>query len=469
MRLISKKPALFVSAAIIALCVNGNAWAQTHSFDIPAEDANKAIPEFARQAGIQIVAPGDQLKGVRTAAVKGNLDTCAALAQLLVGTPAKIASNDGQTIILAVPSKNDSAASSDGAAGVGAGHDTAMVANSYEPLPSTWCPVQAEGSLPSQRPVFIRRPLPQDGERSFPKPFAIVTRRVSVDGDIAIERHRFCPRFPPRLCRLNPGQTPNDQSLHLAREKRETGTALPDADSKVIDQSIIDKLKLVSTATIATALYKRGLRSQMIQGVLPLGPIRQTMVGIAYTLRYIPAREDLNRISVFNDPKHPQRAAIEGTPPGAVLVIDSRGDARAASAGSILVRRLMMRDGAGIVTDGGFRDSAEIATLEMPAFHRRPSAPTNLTLHQAVDVNVPIACGDAPVFPGDVIVGDADGAIVIPADIAADVAEEATSMTMYEDFVVEMVSQGRSIVGLYPLTDRSVQDEFEKWRAINER
>jgi regulator of RNase E activity RraA len=200
-----------------------------------------------------------------------------------------------------------------------------------------------------------------------------------------------------------------------------------------------------------------------------LGPIKQSMVGLAFTLRYIPAREDLNRISVFTDPKHPQRAAVEACPPGSVLVIDSRGDPRAASAGGILVRRLMMRGAAGIVTDGGFRDSAEIASLDMPAFHQRPSAPTNLTLHQAVDVNVPIGCGDAPVFPGDVIVGDADGVIVIPAGIAAEVAEEATAMTVYEDFVIEMVSQGRSIIGLYPMTDRSNQTLFDEWRAKNGR
>jgi regulator of RNase E activity RraA len=243
------------------------------------------------------------------------------------------------------------------------------------------------------------------------------------------------------------------------------GRPLVDAVVTIIDQSVLDKLKLVSTPTLATVLYKHGLRCQMIQDVLPLGPIKQSMVGIAYTLRYIPAREDLNRISVFSDPKHPQRAAIEACPPGAVLVIDSRGDARAASAGGILVRRLMMRGAAGIVTDGGFRDSAEIATLAMPAFHQRPSAPTNLTLHQAIDLNVPIGCGGAPVFPGDVIVGDADGVIVIPAGIAGEVAEEATAMTIYEDFVVEMVSEGRSIIGLYPMTDRNNQALFDAWRA----
>jgi regulator of RNase E activity RraA len=224
------------------------------------------------------------------------------------------------------------------------------------------------------------------------------------------------------------------------------------------------KLRKVSTATIATALYKRGFRTQMIQGVLPLAPPAESMVGEAYTVRYIPAREDLNTLEVFKDPKHPQRKAIEDCPPGAILVFDSRKDARAASAGAILVGRLKMRGVAGVVTEGGFRDAAEIAALGIPAYHQRPSAPTNLTLNQAVDANVPIGCGDAPVFPGDVLVGDGDGVIVIPAHLAGEIAAEATEMTAYEDFVTEKVAEGRSIVGLYPATDPRSLEEFRMWR-----
>jgi regulator of RNase E activity RraA len=160
-----------------------------------------------------------------------------------------------------------------------------------------------------------------------------------------------------------------------------------------------DKLKTVSTATLCTALFKRGFRNQFVQDVHPLNPHAGPMVGEAFTLRYIPAREDLNPITVFQDRGHPQRKAVEDCPPGAVLVIDSRKDARAASAGSILVTRLMKRGVAGVVTDGGFRDAREIAKLGIPAYHNRPSAPTNLTIHQAIDIDVPIGCGDAPVFP----------------------------------------------------------------------
>ena len=220
----------------------------------------------------------------------------------------------------------------------------------------------------------------------------------------------------------------------------------------------------ISTATLATCLYKRGLRKQFIQNVSKLSKAEKNMVGEAFTLRYMPAREDLNGLEVFRNPAHPQRKAVEDCPAGAVMVIDSRKDARAASAGGILVGRLMARGAAGVVTDGGFRDSAEIANLGIPAYHQRPSAPTNLTLHQAIDINVPIGCGDAPVFPGDVIVGDADGVIVLPAHLADELANEAFEMTVFEDFVTEEVSKGRSITGLYPNTQQQTADDFSAWR-----
>jgi regulator of RNase E activity RraA len=234
--------------------------------------------------------------------------------------------------------------------------------------------------------------------------------------------------------------------------------------SPKLSDSTRAKLMQVSVATLCTALFKRGLRGQFVQDVRPLNGNLPNMVGEAYTLRYIPAREDLNPISAFLDRKHPQRVAIEECPKGAVLVVDSRKDARAASAGGILVTRLMVRGVAGVVTDGGFRDSPEIAALPFPAYHNRPSAPTNLTLHQAVESNVPIGCGDAPVWPGDVVVGDREGVVVIPAAIADEIALEAVEMTAFEDFVVEKVVEGRSTVGLYPPTDEQSKTDFEAWR-----
>ena len=229
------------------------------------------------------------------------------------------------------------------------------------------------------------------------------------------------------------------------------------------------KLLGVSTATLCTALFKRGLRHQYIQDVRPLNPGLPNMVGPAFTLRYMPAREDLNTIDVFQDRQHPQRQAVEQCPPGAVLVMDSRKDARAASAGAILVSRLMVRGVAGVVTDGGFRDSPEIAKLAMPAYHQRPAAPTNITLHQAIDINVPIGCGDAPVFPGDVIVGDAEGVVVIPAHLADELATEAVEMTAFEDFVQERVLAGQSILGLYPPTDAQSGLDYAAWRGLKGR
>jgi regulator of RNase E activity RraA len=229
------------------------------------------------------------------------------------------------------------------------------------------------------------------------------------------------------------------------------------------------KLLTVSTATLCTALFKRGLRNQFIQDVRPLNPALPNMVGPAYTMRYIPAREDLNPIGVFLDPKHPQRVGVEECPEGAVMVIDSRKDARAASAGGILVARLMQRGVAGIVTDGGFRDSPDIARYTMPAYHTRPSAPTNLTLHQALDLNVPIGCGDVAVWPGDIVVGDAEGVIVVPAHLADEIAAEAVEMTAFEDFVQEEVMKGRPIIGLYPPTLEQSRIDFAAWRLARGR
>jgi regulator of RNase E activity RraA len=236
-----------------------------------------------------------------------------------------------------------------------------------------------------------------------------------------------------------------------------------------MNPSTKQKLMGVSTATLCTALFKRGLAHQFIQNVLPLNASLPNMVGEAYTLRYMPAREDLNTIDVFKNREHPQRKAVEECPPGAVFVIDSRKDARAASAGGILVSRLMKRGAAGIVSDGGFRDSPDIAKLPFPVYHQRPAAPTNLTVHQAIDINVPIGCGDAPVFPGDVIVGDGEGVVVIPAHLADEVADEAVEMTVFEDFVQEKVMEGRSILGLYPPTEEKSREDFAAWRKAKGR
>lgn len=230
-----------------------------------------------------------------------------------------------------------------------------------------------------------------------------------------------------------------------------------------------EKLMNISVATIATALYKRGLRSQVPQGVHPVVRKGRNMVGPAFTLRYMPAREDRNQLTEFRKPTHPQRVAIETCPEGHVLVMDCRKDPRAASAGDILITRLMKRGGAGVVTDGGLRDSMRIGELDIPAYFARASSPTNLTLHEAIEINVPIGCGDAPVFPGDIVVGDDDCVIIIPAEIADEIANECVEMTAYEDFVIEKVHEGETIIGLYPCTKDEHQAAFEAWRKANNR
>lgn len=232
----------------------------------------------------------------------------------------------------------------------------------------------------------------------------------------------------------------------------------------VMSEATRAKLMKVSTASVATALYKRGLRNQFIQNVHPVAWKGANMVGQAFTLRYIPAREDRNPITVFRNADHPQRVAVEQCPEGWVLVMDSRKDARAASAGSILVTRLAVRGCAGVVSDGGFRDAEGIGKLDMPAYHQRPSAPTNLTLHEALDINVPISCGDAPVFPGDVMLGDGDGVMVIPAHLADEIADECTGMESFEDFVLEQVLDGAAVIGVYPPTTDKANADYAKWR-----
>lgn len=230
-----------------------------------------------------------------------------------------------------------------------------------------------------------------------------------------------------------------------------------------------ERLLGVSTATLCTALFKRGLRNQFIQDVRPLNPGLPNMVGEAFTLRYIPAREDLDVLKVFEDRSHPQRKGVEECPAGAVFVVDSRGDPRAASAGGILLTRLMRRGCAGAVSDGGFRDTPEIARMDWPVYHLRPSAPTNLIHHHAVDLNVPIGCGGVAVYPGDVMVGDGEGVVCIPAHLAEDIANEAFEQTVYEDFVQESVDGGAGLFGLYPMIDPATRERFLAWRKAKGR
>lgn len=236
------------------------------------------------------------------------------------------------------------------------------------------------------------------------------------------------------------------------------------ADTIALHPDTLPRLQQASTATVATLLFKRGYHNAYVQGTMPLGAGKRTLVGPAYTLRYIPTRPDTDPLDAFREPDHPQRVAVEECPKGAVLVMDCRQDASAASAGSILLTRLQVRGAAGVVTDGGIRDAAGAAALDMPVFAAKPSAPTNLTKHHAVDIGLPIACGGVAVYPGDIILGDDDGAMVIPRHLADEIATETIGMEEFEAFVLDEVKRGVPIIGLYPPTDPDSLTRFAAWR-----
>lgn len=210
----------------------------------------------------------------------------------------------------------------------------------------------------------------------------------------------------------------------------------------------LELLKQVSTATISTQLLQRGLRNVFLAGVKPVTHHR--MAGPAFTLRYIPAREDIDTLDVFKDYEHPQRKAIEDVPPGHVLVMDCRNQTRAASAGGILVTRLQARRAAGLVTDGALRDTPEIERLGIPVYAQGASPLTNLVQHHATDINVPIGCAEVPIYPGDIMVGDEEGVVCIPAHLAEEVAEAARQQEKLERFVQYEISNGKPLKGTYP-------------------
>jgi len=228
---------------------------------------------------------------------------------------------------------------------------------------------------------------------------------------------------------------------------------------KTISQEAIEQLRTPSVATLTTILRGMGLRRSSMHRVAPLRPDMR-MVGRAYTLRYIPAREDLDEGPVDNL-TDPQRVGIESVSPGEVFVIDARGDDRAGSMGAILATRLLKRGAAGAVTDGAFRDSLEIAASGLPAYARSMNAHANTTVHHPSEIQVPIACGDVAVFPGDVVVGDGEGVVVIPAHFAERVAKEAAAMEDREAFLMEKIRAGASLVGTYPPDEETLREYKE--------
>jgi regulator of RNase E activity RraA len=228
-----------------------------------------------------------------------------------------------------------------------------------------------------------------------------------------------------------------------------------------VTQDTLDRLRQPSTATLTSVLKGHGLSTTFLQDVAPLRP-DMSMAGRAFTLRYIPAREDLVDVPMDNLTDK-QRVGIEQMQPGDVLVIDARGDTRAGTMGSILAARMAYLGAAGVVTDGAYRDSPAIADSGFPAYARVMNAHTNKTVHYPSEIQVPVGCGDVAVFPGDIVVGDGEGVVVIPAHLAVAVAEEAEEQELKEEFITEKIRGGASLVGTYPPDEKTLQ-EFADWR-----
>lgn len=240
---------------------------------------------------------------------------------------------------------------------------------------------------------------------------------------------------------------------------------MPDYDP--IQDETWELLTKPSTATLTTVMSKRGLWNTFITGAKPLNP-KRPMVGQAYTLRYIPSREDIDFNLVFDNKTDPQRVAIEQVGPRDVLVIDARGDERGGTMGNILAARMVARGAVGIVTDGCFRDSPSIAAMNIAAYARSPHAATNKTIHHPTDVQLPIGCGGVAVYPGDILVGDAEGVVVIPRNIAGDVAKEAALQEHREDFILSKIQAGSKLLGTYPMNEATAA-EYEEYCKSNSK
>jgi len=229
----------------------------------------------------------------------------------------------------------------------------------------------------------------------------------------------------------------------------------------MIDEATHERLGNVATATITAVLQKRGIRSTFMSGLLPIKP-GQRMVGEARTLRFLPIREDL--IDTYAPRLNTQRAAIEALQPGEVLVIDARDETDAGTIGDIFAMRAIQLRAAGIVTDGAVRDTPALREMNIATYHRASHGGTFRRLHMPVDQQVPIACAGVTVIPGDVIVGDGEGVVVIPAAIVDEVAAEATQQELEESWGMERVAAGESTDGTFPITsDR--RPDFETWLA----
>jgi len=231
----------------------------------------------------------------------------------------------------------------------------------------------------------------------------------------------------------------------------------------MVETHILDSLRQAGTATLATQLFNRGFRSVVLAGVAPLSRGR-SFAGPARTLRFVPAREDTSVGARLRDPAYPHRALIESLTAGDVVVVDARGDRTTGILGDILVARVAALGGAALVTDGCYRDMGRIATLDLPVYGAGGNPGAHLLRHEAVDADVPIGCGGVQIRPGDLIVGDDDGVVCVPVNLAAEVGAAGAEQTQVEAFVYEKVAAGTPLPGAYPPSDELLA-EFRAARS----
>jgi len=228
-----------------------------------------------------------------------------------------------------------------------------------------------------------------------------------------------------------------------------------------LDSAVAADLRQISTATLTMVLLKQGVRTSWLAGVQPLDAMNARVVGPAFTIRFVPGREDLSQPESYA--KSPSfRDAIEAAPAGSVVVIDGRGNTIGATLGDILVARLEKKGVLAAVTDAPVRDSDEIRKFALPVLSAGVAAPASIVGLSFAGYDEIIGCGGVAICPGDILVCDNDGAVVIPASMAAEVAEAGVEQERFERFVQRRVSQGASVVGLYP-PDASALEDYRKW------
>ncbi len=234
-----------------------------------------------------------------------------------------------------------------------------------------------------------------------------------------------------------------------------------------LDPKIVETLSTVTTATLTTVLLKKGLRNVWLRGARPLRPEQPRLVGRAFTLRFVPAREDLATPESWSSPIS-TRAAIEAMPAGCIAVVDAMGVADAGIFGDILCARMHRRGVAALVTDGVVRDVAGVLATGLPVWCRGAAAPPSVAGLTFVAWQQPIGCGGVAVFPNDVIVADADGAVLIPAALLDDVIAQAVEQERLEAWIMREVEQGAALPGLYPPNAEN-KARYEAQRAKGKR